>query len=88
VTLVFEGEEVPKAGTKVMKDEAAIGDVRSAESTPRFGVIALAVVQTEFAVEGESLAVGDRIAIVRGLPIDDPKKERPRSDPRSPVTVD
>ncbi len=87
VTLAFEGEEPPQAGAPVSRDGAVVGDVRSAEHTPRFGTLGLSVVRSPFAVEGTQLEVEGRAAIVKPLPIDDPKKERPRADPRTPLTV-
>ncbi|MEX0834289.1 MAG: aminomethyltransferase family protein [Actinomycetota bacterium] len=83
-TLVFEGDGVPEQAEPVTKDGVVVGDVRSAERTPRYGVIALAVLQSRSARKGDTVEVGERTATVKGLPIDDPKKERPRSDPRNP----
>ena len=84
VTLTFEkdgkGEEVaPPPGTGVRGDEGPVGAVTSAFVTPRFGTLALAVVDTAYAEDGTSLQVDGRPATVRPLPIDDPEKERPRA---------
>jgi aminomethyltransferase len=88
VTLEFDGVGVPEAGSDVSTDGMPVGDVRSAGKTPRFGALALAVVAAEWARTGERLEAGGLPATVRGLPIDDPDKLRPRSDPRKPFTVD
>jgi glycine cleavage system T protein (aminomethyltransferase) len=88
VTLVFEGDAVPDAGADVTQDGTRIGDVRSPQRTPRFGVVALAVVDTAYALNGERVQAGGHDATVRRVPIDDPEKRRPRADPRQPVTVD
>jgi glycine cleavage system T protein (aminomethyltransferase) len=88
VTLAFDGVDVPPAGTALMRDAARVGELRSPVRTPRFGTIALATVDAALARDGEAVDVGDRRAIVRLAPIDDPRKLRPRSDPRKPVTVD
>jgi aminomethyltransferase len=87
VTLLTEGDDVPEAGARVRRDGADVGDVRSSCRTPRFGPTALAVVDTALARNGETTEVGGRPAAVRPVPIDDPKKVRPRSDPRNPVTI-
>jgi hypothetical protein len=62
--------------------------VRSAGVTPRFGPIALAVVTTDAAEAGGTVLADGLEAVVRGVPIDDPDKRRPRADPRHPVSVD
>ncbi|MEX0833338.1 MAG: aminomethyltransferase family protein [Actinomycetota bacterium] len=87
VTLAFEGEELPEHGAPVSVDGATVGDVRSADTTPRFGALALAVVDTAHAVPGGRVDVQGREAVVHLAPIDDPKKLRPRSDPRSPLVA-
>jgi aminomethyltransferase len=87
VTLVIQGEEVPEAGTPVTVEGRAVGDVRSPARTPRFGAIALAVLDARCADDGGVVQVDGRPATVRPAPIDDPRKLRPRSDPRDPVRV-
>ncbi len=86
-TLAIEGDDVPEAGTPVMVEGRPVGDVRSPVRTPRFGTIALAVLEAAHARDGEAVEVGGHAATVRPVPIDDPRKLRPRSDPRSPVRV-
>jgi hypothetical protein len=72
----------------VTKGGSDVGEVRSATVTPRFGALALAVVDASTALDGGRIAVGGSEGLVRDVPIDDPTKLRPRSDPRSPVTID
>jgi aminomethyltransferase len=83
VTLTFEdsGNEgaAPPSGAVVFGEDGPVGAVTSAFVTPRFGTLALAVVDTAFAKDGTPLAVGGRPVTVRPLPIDDPQKERPRA---------
>jgi glycine cleavage system T protein (aminomethyltransferase) len=87
-TLQLDGDRAPEPGSRVTKDGADVGDVRSAAVTPRFGALALAVVDANVALGGGRIAVGGSEGIVRDVPIDDPTKLRPRSDPLSPVTID
>lgn len=84
VTLTFEkggndDEVLPAPGAGVFGDDGPVGAVTSAFVTPRFGALALAVVDTAYAEDGTSLQVDGLPATVRPLPIDDPEKERPRA---------
>jgi aminomethyltransferase len=84
VTLTFEKagadeDVVPAPGAGVFGDDGQVGTVTSAVVTPRFGTLALAVVDTPYAGDGTPLQVDGRSATVRPLSIDDPKKERPRA---------
>jgi aminomethyltransferase len=88
VTLQLEGDRAPEPGTRVTKGGSDVGEVRSAAVTPRFGALALAVLDASTALDGGRVAVGGSEGVVRDVPIDDPTKLRPRSDPRSPVTID
>jgi aminomethyltransferase len=88
VTLQLEGARAPKSGARVTKSGSDVGEVRSGAVTPRFGALALAVVDASTALEGGRIAVGGSEGVVRDVPIDDPTKLRPRSDPRNPVTID
>lgn len=88
VTIATEGEEVPEPGARVTLDGRDVGDVRSPFRTPRFGTLALAVVDADVVSEGDTVHVDGRPATVHRVPIDDPEKRRPRSDPRRPVTFD
>jgi glycine cleavage system aminomethyltransferase T len=75
---VFEGDDVPEAPAAITLDGAVMGSLRSVERTPRFGVIALAVVDTAHAQDGISVVVGEerRPATVRPRPIDDGDRAR------------
>lgn len=86
-TLVVDGDDVPEAGTQVVVEGRSVGDVRSSVRTPRFGTIALAVLDAAHAFDGGAVEVGGHAATVRPVPIDDPRKLRPRSDPHHPTTV-
>jgi aminomethyltransferase len=84
VTLALEGDEVPEYGSDVHKDGEPAGTLTSPCESPTLGkVIGLAVLETRFAREGETVevAVGDGTvsAKVEPLPIYDPEKRRPRS---------
>lgn len=87
VTLSFDGDEVPEAGTVVARKGEPAGVIRSAVRSPRFGVIALAVMEREHVAYGGSVDAIELTATVGPVPIDDPQKLRPRADPRSPITV-
>ena len=87
VTLALEGEMAPEHGAPVEIGGTTVGDVRSADTTPRFGALALAVVDAAHAAPGGEVDVGGFTGRVHPLPIDDPEKLRPRSDPRDPVTA-
>ena len=84
VTLVVEGDEVPEYGAEVTKEGEPAGTLTSPCASPTLGkVIGLAVLETRFAREGETLdvALGDARAraTVDKLPIYDPEKRRPRA---------
>ena len=87
VTLALEGETAPEHGALVQVDGTTVGDVRSADTTPRFGTLALAVLDAEHATPGGRVDVGGSQGRVHPVPIDDPEKRRPRSDPRDPITA-
>jgi aminomethyltransferase len=88
VTLRFDEPNVPKPGSVVVAEGEDVGDVRSAQGTPRFGAIALAVVRAPYSQVGVRVTVDGWEATVHGVPIDDPAKTRPRSDPLRPVVAD
>lgn len=85
---MIEGDDVPEAGAPVTEGGDPVGWVRSPTRTPRFGTIALAVLDAAHASDGRVVEVDGRRATVRPVPIDDPHKLRPRSDPRNPTTAD
>ncbi|MEX0755441.1 MAG: aminomethyltransferase family protein [Actinomycetota bacterium] len=81
VTLTLDSDGgAPRPGSVVRGDHAQVGVVTSAFVTPRFGALALAVVDAASAGDGTTLQVDGQPATVRPLPIDDPGKERPRLD--------
>jgi aminomethyltransferase len=77
-TLQIEGEAVPEAGNIVSKDGEEVGAVTSPVVSPRLGTIALAVLATGAANDGEKVEVGDAVATVAPLSLFDPEKKRPR----------
>jgi aminomethyltransferase len=88
VTLVIESEDVPEPGARVTSRSVDVGDVRSPYRTPRFGTLALAVVEADAAGPGRTLDVDGRPATLHRVPIDDPGKRRPRADPRRRVRIE
>ncbi len=52
VTLSIEGDEAVPVDPVIVVDGDPVGEVRSVQRTPRFGLIALAVVDEAFAVDG------------------------------------
>ena len=72
VTLALAPEHLPEHGTPVKVDGATVGDVRSVDTTPRFGALALAVVDAAHAAPGDRVDVEGRGAVVHPVPIDDP----------------
>jgi aminomethyltransferase len=83
VTLRYQSDELPEYGAPVTKDGEEVGVLTSPTDSPRFGQIALAVVESAHASIGTTLgvAVGDEIvpATVDVLPIYDTDKKRPRA---------
>ena len=78
-TLRIEGDAAPEAGATVTKDGADVGTVTSPATSPTFGVIALAILDTGVATDGEKVEVGGAVATVAPLSIHDPEKRKPRS---------
>jgi aminomethyltransferase len=89
VTLSLGGlrpdDAVPAPPQPVLHDGAEVGEIRSIERTPSFGVVALAVVAAASAVDGTAVQVGtDAIpATVRPRPIDAGDRAR-RARPQGP----
>jgi glycine cleavage system aminomethyltransferase T len=77
-TLQIEGETVPEAGAVVTKDGEEVGTATSPVVSPRLGTIALAVLATGAANDGEKVEVGGAVATVAALSLFDPEKKRPR----------
>jgi aminomethyltransferase len=78
-TLRIEGENVPEAGSAVMRDGHEVGSLTSPVSSPRFGTIGLAVLTSEAAEDGARVDIAGIPAGVAPLSIYDPAKQRPRS---------
>jgi aminomethyltransferase len=84
-TLQLHGDDLPDVGATVVDpgSGAQVGAVSSRVSTPRFGCIGLAMLQTASAVDGRVLRVSDGTrsmdATVAPLSIKDPAKTMPRS---------
>ncbi|MEO6511381.1 MAG: aminomethyltransferase family protein [Nocardioides sp.] len=83
VTLRYEAGELPEYGATLTVDGHEVGVLTSPTDSPRYGKIALAVVDTAHASVGSTLdvVVGDGTvsATVDVLPIYDPEKKRPRA---------
>jgi aminomethyltransferase len=77
-TLRIEGDAAPEAGAAVTRDGAEVGTVTSPTASPRFGTIALAILDTGVAADGEKVEVGGAVATVAPLSIHDPEKKKPR----------
>jgi glycine cleavage system aminomethyltransferase T len=77
-TLQIEGGAIPEAGVHVTKDAEEVGTVTSPVVSPRLGALALAVLATGAAEDGEKVEVGDAVATVAPLSLFDPEKKRPR----------
>jgi aminomethyltransferase len=84
VTLALEGSDAPEYGAAVTKDGEAAGTLTSPCESPTLGnVIGMAVLETRFAEEGQTVEValgdGTAQATVDDFPVYDPEKSRPRS---------
>jgi aminomethyltransferase len=82
-TLRLEGEELPEYGVEVTRGSEQVGTLTSPAVSPRFGPIALAILETGVSNDGEQVDVslGDQTiqATVAPLAIYDPEKKRPRA---------
>jgi aminomethyltransferase len=78
-TLRIEGDAVPEAGAPITKDGAQVGTVTSPATSPVFGVIALAILDSGVATDGEKVDVAGAAATVAPLSIHDPEKKKTRS---------
>ncbi len=81
-TLKFEGEELPKYMSPLIKDGLEVGTATTTQMSPLLGGIALAIIDTEFAEDGTELlaVVGDKLIKAEVAPIClyDPEKKKPR----------
>ena len=82
-TLRIEGDELPDYGVEVTRDGEPVGTLTSPAVSPRFGQIALAILETRVCGDSERVEVslGDKTApaTVAPLAIYDPEKKRPRA---------
>jgi aminomethyltransferase len=82
-TLRIEGDTLPDYGVEVTRDGELVGTLTSPALSPRFGQIALAILETGVSADGEKVQVkvGDTTvpASVAPLAIYDPEKIRPRA---------
>ena len=82
-TLRLETEELPEYGVRVTRDGEPVGTLTSPAPSPRFGPLALAILDTPLAVDGQRVDVecGDSTipATVAPLAVYDPEKRRPRA---------
>jgi glycine cleavage system aminomethyltransferase T len=66
-TLSIEGDAAPEAGATVTKDGEEVGTVTSPGVSPRLGTIALAILSSDAATEGQKVDVADAEATVSPL---------------------
>ena len=84
-SLLVQGSEVPEYGAPVYRGDEAVGTCTSPVLSPRYGVVGLAVLRTDQAVNGSVLEVGvgesglRTKATVTDLSVYDPEHRRPRS---------
>ena len=83
MTLVFDGDRRPAALAAVTVDDRVVGEVRSVERSPRFGMLGLATMDADAALDGTFVQADGCRAIVRPRPLD--AQDRPRLDPSAPV---
>jgi aminomethyltransferase len=87
VSLTIAGDVVPEAGAAVTIDGRPVGSATSPTASPRFGTIALAILEREAAVPGTNVEValgeddadGTTRATVGEPALYDPEKRRPRA---------
>jgi glycine cleavage system aminomethyltransferase T len=84
-TLEIEGDALPRIGEPVTRGGVTVGDLRSVEVSPRFGPLALAVLESSAAIDGTTVEADHIGATVRSLPFD--REARARSNPRDPARV-
>jgi len=82
-TLRLEGDELPEYGAEVTRGGEPVGTLTSPAMSPRFGLIALAILEAGVARDHERVEVGVGAgtvpATVAPLAIYDPEKRRPRA---------
>ena len=78
-TLRLEPGELPEAGSDITRDGAVVGTLTSPTNSPRFGNIALAVLDSHAAANETVVSVDGHTATVADLSIFDPQKVKPRA---------
>ena len=78
-TLRLEAGELPDAGSDVTKDGQIVGTLTSPTNSPRFGPIALAIIESSAAENDTVVEVSGSTATVADLSIFDPTKVKPRA---------
>jgi aminomethyltransferase len=76
MTLVFDDGRRPEAHVPVTVDGRIVGEVRSVERSPRFGMLGLAAMDADVAVVGAFVDVNGIGAAVRARPLDDEDRAR------------
>jgi aminomethyltransferase len=77
-TLRIDSDETPEPGSDVVAGDAVVGTLTSPTSSPRFGTIALAILDAAVADDGTTVSIGDISATVDTLSVFDPQKVKPR----------
>ena len=78
-TLRLEAGELPETGSAISKDGAVVGTLTSPTNSPRFGPIALAIIESGAAANDTVVQVAGSTATVADLSIFDPTKAKPRA---------
>ena len=78
-TLRLEPGDLPETGTEVTRDGQPVGTVTSPTDSPRFGPIALAILDASAAANDTVVSVAGSTATVADLSIFDPDKLKPRA---------
>ncbi|MFL6182006.1 MAG: aminomethyltransferase family protein [Actinomycetes bacterium] len=78
-TLRLEPGELPAPGSDITREGAVVGTLTSPTSSPRFGNIALAVIESRAAQNETVVWVDGHTATVADLSIFDPSKVKPRA---------
>ena len=77
-TLQIESDAAAEAGAEVTRDGEVVGSVTSPTVSPRLGTIALAILDTDAAIDGGKVEVGGAVATVAPLSLYDLEKMKPR----------
>jgi aminomethyltransferase len=78
-TLRLEPGDLPETGSDVTRDGAVVGTLTSPTNSPRFGNIALAIIDSPAAANDTVVSVDGHTATVADLSIFDPTKAKPRA---------